>query len=161
VEDAYPNAHVDLYPFEDEAVFYPARAVDNVSAQTDRTTPVDNLLSGSFGTLTQTPDQVVQGSGEWRDGKWRVLFARDLTMDGDYAQFAEEERTNVAFAVWDGERSERDGTKSVSQFLTLEVSPEVAEDGGNVTTWIIVLVALGAVAMTLVLALYGRQRRGA
>ncbi len=159
VEDAYPNIYVDLYPFEDEAVFYPARAVDNVSAQTDRTTPVDNLLSGSFGTLTQTPDQVVQGSGEWRDGKWRVLFARDLTLDGDYAQFAEEESSNVAFAIWDGEKSERDGMKSVSQFLTLDVSPEGASGGGNVSTWIIVLAALGAVAMTLVLVLYGRQRK--
>ncbi len=159
VEDAYPNVHVDRYPFEDEAVFYPARAVDNVSAQTDRTTPVDNLLSGSFGTLTQTPDQVVQGSGEWRDGEWRVLFARDLTLDGDYAQFADEESSNVAFAVWDGDKSERDGMKSVSQFLTLDVSPEGAADGGNVSTWIIVLAALGAVAMTLVLVLYGRQRK--
>jgi complex iron-sulfur molybdoenzyme family reductase subunit gamma len=158
VEDTYPDAHVDLYPFEDEEEFYPARAVGNVFAQADRTTSVDNLLAGSFGTLTQAPDQVVQGSGEWRKGKWRVLFARDLTTDGDYSQFAEEESTNIAFAVWDGTGGERDGIKSVSQFLTLEVSPEVAEASGGVTVWLIVLVVLGGTVLALVLALYGRQR---
>ncbi len=157
VEDTYPDAHVDLYPFEDEDEFYPARAVDNVFARENRTTPVDNLLAGSFGTLTQAPDQLVQGSGEWRNGTWRVLFARDLTADGDYSQFAEEESTNVAFAVWDGASGERDGIKSVSQFLTLEVAPDVAEAGGGVTVWLIVLVVLGGTVLALVLALYGRQ----
>lgn len=159
VQDAYPDMHVDLYPFEEEEVFSPARAVGNVFAQDDRTTAVDNLLAGSFGTLTQAPDQVVQGTGEWRDGTWRVLFARDLDVGEDYSQFAAEESTNIAFAVWDGAKGERDGIKSVSQFLTLEVSPDVAEVSGGVTVWIIVAVVLGAVAMTLVLALYGRQRQ--
>ncbi|MEE9285073.1 MAG: ethylbenzene dehydrogenase-related protein, partial [Dehalococcoidia bacterium] len=159
VKDAYPSMHVDLYPFEEEEEFYPARAVGNVFAEADRTTPVDNLLAGSFGTLTQAPDQLVQGSGEWRNGTWRVVFARDLEADEDYSRFAEEESTNIAFAVWDGASGERDGIKSVSQFLTLEVSPDVAEAGGGVTVWMIVLVVLGAVVMTLVLALYGRQRQ--
>ena len=71
---------------------------------------------------------------------------------------AEEESTNIAFAVWDGASGERDGIKSVSQFLTLEVSPEVAEAGGGVTVWLIVLVVLGGSVLALVLALYGRQR---
>ena len=159
VQDAYPDMQVDLYPFEEEAEFYPARAVGNVFAQDDRTTAVDNLLAGSFGTLTQAPDQVVQGTGVWRDGGWRLVFARDLNVGEDYSQFAAEESTNIAFAVWDGARGERDGIKSVSQFLTLEVSPDVAEPGGGVTVWLIVVVVLGAVALTLVLALYGRQRQ--
>jgi hypothetical protein len=159
VEDAYPNTYVDLYPFEDEDIFYPARAVGNVYAQTDRVTSVDNLLAGSFGTLTQAQDQMVRGAGEWRDGRWRVLFARDLTVDGDYRQFAEGGTTNVAFATWDGASAERDGMKSVSQFLTLDVSSDVAEGSGGVTTWLIVLVVLGGVGMALVLALYGRQRK--
>jgi len=161
VEDAYPNMQVDLYPFEKEDVFYPARAVGNVYAEAPRQTAADNLLAGSFGTLTQAEDQIVQGTGEWRRGKWRVVFARDLAAGGDYAQFAEDESTNVAFAVWDGSNGERDGMKSVSQFLTLEVSPDVAERGRKVTVWLIVLVATGATAMMLVLALYGRHRKGA
>jgi hypothetical protein len=161
VEDANPNAFVDMYPFEDEQVFYPARALGNVFAEENRETPVENLLAGSFGTLTQAPEQLVSGVGEWLDNRWRVVFAREMDVDGDYSQFAEDEATNVAFATWDGTSSERDGMKSVSQFVTLEVSSEVAQvEGGGVTVWIIVAVVLGAVALTSVLALYGRQRSG-
>jgi hypothetical protein len=155
VQDSYPNIQVDLYPFEKEEAFYPARAVGNVFAQPDRSTPVDNLLAGSFGTLTQAPDQVVQGTGEWHDGLWRVLFARNLTVDGDYSQFAEGESTNTAFAVWDGTAGERDGMKSVSQFLTLDVSPEIAKaPGRGVSPWLIIAVVPAVVALATLIALY-------
>ena len=129
VRDAYPDMQVDLYPFENEESFYPSRAAGNVPARVDRTSPVDNLLAGSFGTLTAGPgpEQMVQGKGEWHDGKWRVVFARDLQVIGDYTQFSEGEKTNIAFAVWDGAKNERDGMKSVSTFVTLDVSPEVAQ----------------------------------
>src|SRR3990172_7879205 len=100
VQDAYPNMAVDYYPFENEDDFYPSRAAGNVPARADRMTPVDNLLAGSFGTITPAEEQMVQGIGEWNDGRWRVLFARDLAVDGDYSQFAEDERTNVAFPLW-------------------------------------------------------------
>lgn len=163
VTDAYPNAQVDFYPFEDEEVFYPARAVGNVFAQTDRETPVDNLLAGSFGTLTQAPSQLVQGSGEWRDGQWRVVFARDLTVGDDYSQFAEGESTNIAFAVWDGAAAERDGMKSVSQFMTLEVSSEVAKaEGEEIVVWIVVGALVGVAALAAITAAaYVYRRREA
>jgi len=159
VEDAYPGIEVDLYPFEEEEVFYPARAVGNVFADANRTTPVDNLLAGSFGTLTQAPEQVVQGRGEWRRGKWRTLFARELDAGEEYSRFAEGKNTNVAFAVWDGAKRERDGIKSVSQFLTLEVSKEVARPK-EITTWTIVPIVLGVVGLVSLLLLLGRRRRG-
>ena len=127
VEDAYPNMQVDYYPFEDEDTFYPPRVAGNVPARINRTSPVDNLLAGTFGTLTAAPDQMVQGVGAWEDGKWRVVFARDLSVPGDYTQFSQGEKTNIAFAVWDGAKNERDGMKSVSIFVTLDVSPEVAQ----------------------------------
>ncbi len=163
VEDAYPDMFVDLYPFEDEEVFYPARAAGNVFAELDRATAVDNLLAGSFGTLTQAEDQLVQGTGEWRDGRWRVVFVRDLAVGDDYAQFAEDESANVAFAVWDGAAGERDGMKSVSQFLTLDVSSELAkEPGGGLPIWAIVLIVLGGLALAALAAgTYAMQRRRA
>jgi hypothetical protein len=161
VEAAYPDAQVDYYPFEEEEVFYPARAVGNVFAQTNRTTAADNLLAGSFGTLTQASDQVVEGLGEWRAGRWRVVFARDLAIEGDYTQFAEGDSTNVAFAVWDGAAGERDGTKSVSQFLTLEVSPELAK-APSVSIWIPVVIVAGVLVLAAVaVAGYTIQRRRA
>jgi hypothetical protein len=158
VEDVYPNMAVDTYPFEEEDVFYPASSVGNIFAETDRTTPVDNLLAGSFGTLTQADDQMVDGSGEWRNGSWRVLFARDLDSGDGYSRFSVNESTNVAFAVWDGAENERNGVKSVSQFLTLTLSDEIADSGGGIEVWQIALIAIGVAALTGVLAFRGWRR---
>jgi hypothetical protein len=157
IQDIYPNLNVDSYPFEDEDEFYPARFVGNIFAETDRTTPVDNRLAGSFGTLTQADDQMVDGSGEWRDGSWRALFARDLDVGDGYSRFSVGESTNVALAVWDGSENERNGNKSVSQFLTLSVSDEIAEGGGGIEAWQIALIAVGMAALVSVLAFFGWQ----
>lgn len=154
VGEAYPDMLVDLYPFEDETAFYPARAAGNVAARADRTTPTDNLLAGSFGTLTPAEDQIVAGVGEWDDGRWRVVFARDLTAGDEYAQFAEDQSANVAFAVWDGAKGERDGMKSVSQFLTLEVSSEIAKGGGGGLSGVAIgLFVVAGLALVVALAL--------
>ncbi len=148
VEEAYPNTQVDFYPFEDEDEFYPPSAVGNVPARADRTTAADNLLAGSFGTLTAAEDQMVDGRGEWDDGRWRVVFVRDLATDGEYAQFSEGASTSVAFAVWNGEADERDGMKSVSQFLTLDISSEIAEaPGEGFPVWAIIVIVIGGLAV--------------
>jgi hypothetical protein len=162
VEDAYPDMQVDFYPFEDEEEFYPSRAVGNVGARSARLTAADNLLAGSFGTLTAAEDQIVQGQGEWRDGRWRVVFARDLSVDGEYAQFAIGSSTNVAFAVWNGAKQERDGMKSVSQFLTLDVSSEIAEaPTGGIPVWAIILIVIGVLVLVAAAGgVYLMQARG-
>lgn len=149
IEDVYPDVAVDFYPFEDEEVFYPARAVGNVFADLNRTTTVDNLLAGSFGTLTQAEDQMVEGIGEWEDGHWTVVFARDLEVTGEYTHFSEGASTNVAFAVWDGDKSERNGMKSVSQLLTIDVSSEIAEaaSGGGISGSQITLLVIAGLAV--------------
>ncbi len=133
VQEAYPNIAVDWYPFEDEPEFYPATASGNIVMRADRTSAADNLLAGSFGTLTAAEEQIVAGHGQWDDGKWRVVFSRDLQVGEEYAQFAEGDSTNVAFAVWNGANAERDGVKSVSQFMTLEISPDIATGGGGLS----------------------------
>jgi hypothetical protein len=166
IEDAHPNMEVDSYPFEDEEAFYPSQAAGNVAARINRTGPVDNLLAGSFGTLSAAEDQMVQGTGEWDDGKWRVVFARDLQTPGDYAQFSQGEKTNIAFAVWDGAKNERDGVKSVSQFVTLDVSDAVAAAGPGVEisrdeVKLLVGAGLAFVALGLVAGLTFLARRRA
>ena len=164
VQDTYPNMIADDYQFEDEEIFYPARAAGNIVAQTNRVSAADNLLAGSFGTLTQAEAQLVEGTGEWRDGEWRVVVVRDMTVDGEYTQFAEDDSTNVAFAVWDGASGERDGMKSVSQFLTLDVSSEVAEGaGGALPIWAIVLIVAGGLGLAATVGgvYLVRQRREA
>lgn len=132
--DAQPNALVDLYPSEDD-LFYPARAAGNPIALADGS--VQNLVAQAFGSLAPAVDQTVTGSGAHADGAWSVVIARPFAgSTEDEASFAVGSTTDVAFAVWDGANQERNGQKSVSQFLRLELSdaavtaaPEPPDDG--------------------------------
>jgi hypothetical protein len=113
VAAANPDMHVDYYPQPDDPAFNPARAVGNPLATLERSTPIENLVAGGAGTLTTSDIQTVQGRGEWRDGRWRVLFVRRLSESGDgQAKFASGEGNDAAFAVWNGSAGDRDGQKS-------------------------------------------------
>src|SRR3990170_6462055 len=61
VPQAYPNAAADYYPFQDDDTFYPGRAAGNTFSQTNRTTPVENLVAVGFGTLSSAEQQTVAG----------------------------------------------------------------------------------------------------
>lgn len=143
VPDAYPNVESDLYPFHQDEAFYPGLAVGNLISETERKSPVEDLVSAGFGTLTTADVQKVQGKGVWQDGKWYVLFARDMDLGGDfYTPFKLGQTTNVAFAVWDGANEERDGIKSVSAFAELQVEGD--KSGANVPSLIILAVLAAA-----------------
>ena len=140
VPEAYPNAAVDYYPFQDENTFYAGRAAGNILSQTSRNTPVENLVSSGFGTLATGEGQMVGGKGVWDNGKWYVLFDREMKAQGDtYTPLEPGQKTNVAFAVWDGSKGERDGIKSVSQFAELTVG---GAGGGGVNTPSIVILGI-------------------
>lgn len=145
VPDAYPNVASDLYPFDEDDTFYAGRAVGNPASETDRKSPVEDLVAAGFGTLTTADVQKVQGKGVWQDGTWYVLFARDMDLGGGfYIPFKGGRTTNVAFAVWDGASGERDGLKSVSQFAELQVE---GEGGGANVTSLVVLAVLAAAGL--------------
>lgn len=156
VPQAYPNSDVGLYPFRDDDLFYTGRAAGNPLSETDRKTPVEDLVAGGFGTLTSADIQKVDGSGVWQDGKWYVLFARDMDLGGDfYVPFKRGDTVNVAFAVWDGANEERNGLKSVSQFADLRVE---GEEGGANTVSLVVLGVLGAFALAGFIYLLYQER---
>jgi hypothetical protein len=158
VPEAYPNAVADYYPFKNEELFYPGRAAGNLISQTERKTPVENLVAAGFGTLTTAEKQMVAGKGIWQNGKWYVLFARDMTAGGDYTPFKPGQTTNVAFAVWDGAAGERDGLKSVSQFADLKVEGVARpESKGGAVVWVFVMAGVVIVFMALA---YSRLRAG-
>lgn len=123
VKTLYPNAAVDWYPFHGDSLFYPGRDLGNPFSATHRTSPVDNLVAGGFGSLTADPTPLVNGWGAWRNGHWRVVFQRPLqvTNEGN-VDFGADDWTDVAFAVWDGASQERDGMKSVANFVTLHIT---------------------------------------
>lgn len=140
METAYPDMFVDYYPFthESERVYaanelsvdnidtnyLTALAAGNLYASRLRASPVEDLMAGGFGTLTarKAGEQNVQGYGVWSNGVWRVIFSRNLDSAlGDDISFAGEKVYPVAFAAWDGANHERNGTKSTSQWISLQL----------------------------------------
>jgi len=77
--------------------------------------PVENLISGGFGTLAFKKDpRQVYGKGIYKNRTWRVVFKRTFSGTESNANFARGKLTPVSFAVWDGGESDVDGRKAVS-----------------------------------------------
>lgn len=141
IREQYPNTVVDDYPFSDDPAFAPARDLGNPIAPGVHETAVDNLIAGGFGSLTSDEISPVDGVGEWRDGRWRVVFSRPLHVGREgNVELPTGTRTNLAFAVWDGSAEERNGMKSVSGFATLSVSFDLAPSSGLSSNWLYILV---------------------
>lgn len=90
--------------------------------------------AAGFGSLTQQPasDQNVEGTARWRDGRWRVLMSRSLQpADKKDVSFASAARIPLAFAVWDGHAGDRNGTKLISGWHWLEVTPRSKPESSN------------------------------
>lgn len=133
METTYPNMNVDFYPFSDvefpspsdyvDPNYVPALAAGNLFA-TARQSPVEDLIAGGFGSLTaqSAAEQNVQGFGAWANGKWRVIFSRALTsQETADIQLGAGKQYFMALAAWDGANNERNGMKSTSQWVTLQV----------------------------------------
>jgi hypothetical protein len=136
MDTLYPNMYVDQYPFVEPATnisagpgdyidpnYLPALASGNLFASPTHDSPVEDLVAGGFGSLTAQPvtEQNVQGYGVWADGKWRVIFSRDLApAEADDITFTSGRVYSIAFAAWDGANGERNGQKSTSQWVSLQ-----------------------------------------
>lgn len=169
--DRYPNTYSDYYPNREDDLYRPALDLGNPIAQRDRATPIENLVAAGFGTLTTSEVQDVVGSGEWRDGRWRALFARQLEPSADgAAAFVEGEVTQIAFAVWDGGADDRNGQKSLAQFIDLSIGegatppapPDAAPPFGRSKAdppWAAIALLIGA-SVLVVLTVYAGSRAG-
>ena len=143
LRDTFPNMYVDYYQFTEEGGdpllaaytdvnYLPSLAAQNLMGALTHDTPVENLIAGGFSALTGLPAdrQTVHGHGEWHDGVWRVIFGRKLnaTAPEDVA-LATDTVYSVAFAAWDGANQERNGIKSTSQWVSLQLIPLAASSG--------------------------------
>lgn len=153
----YVNSLVDGYPYTDN-LFYTAREAGNPFANPELS-PVQSLHSRAFGELTALNVQDVQGFGKHTADGWAVVFSRDFeTLNAGHAAFAASTRMDMAFAVWDGDKEERNGRKSVSQFVTLGIAAAPAFDDEGSSTGILALagvLVLGVTAIGAGLAAYG------
>jgi len=141
IREQYPNTVVDDYPFSSDPAFAPARDLGNPVAPGVHETAVDNIVAGGFGSLTSDDVSAVDGVGEWRDGRWRVVFRRSLEVGRTgNVDLPVGTKTNLAFAVWDGSAGERNGMKSVSGFATLSVSFDRAPSRGPSPYWLFLVV---------------------
>jgi len=133
----YPNMYVDQYPFTSavepvlvapgdytDPNYLPALVSGNLFASATRASPVEDIIAGGFGSLTAQPadGQNVQGFGAWANAKWQVIFSRDITSkETDDVTFTPGKVYSMAFAAWDGANNERNGQKSTSQWVSLQV----------------------------------------
>ncbi len=159
----HPDGYVDMYPFEGDETFAAGLAAGNPLSVRERTSPVDNLVAMGNGSLTADPTPVVDGWGAWRDGVWRVVFARPLAVarEGN-VELAKDDYTDIAFAVWDGQAEERNGRKSVASFVALDVSPDPLGRGGGQPMWPVVYAGIAVLWVAFVwMVVDGFRRRPA
>lgn len=162
-QSRFPNTYVDYYPNEGDPRYRPAEYLGNSVAERVHPSPVENLLAEGFGSLTTAPVQDVEGAGEWRSGTWRALFVRTLIpTEAGYATFSFDEPTMVAFAVWNGGESDRNGQKSIAPFVDLTLGDQ-ALPGAPVprqpdgSPWVLVVVVLVLGLAVLRLATWGER----
>ena len=115
------QTHIDSGMGKNEGVFNPGRATGNIlSDNTLRRSPVEDLNAEGFSTLTTQSHQDVDGSGNWSNNRWMIVFKRLLkTEDVNDTQFIGR-KTSIAFAVWNGNNKERNGQKALTIFHTLK-----------------------------------------
>jgi len=154
------TGYVDAYPEVDE-LHYPANAAGNPMANASA---VQNLVAGGFGTLSSFDDQVIAGEGAHDDTGWSVTMARSFAPPGELQPtFSAGEAMDVAFAVWNGSRDDRNGQKSVSVFTRLVIDDDTYEpvgpgSGATSSSATIVLMFMGIVVIAVVLGFVATRR---
>ena len=110
------EAYSDFYyPFEEEELFVISKDTPKSSA--------NDLMAIRVGTITPKEVQNVQGRGFWHGGIWQVVLRRSLkALDPEVdSVFNVGSKRLCAFAVWNGERGDRGGRKSISDWVELEI----------------------------------------
>jgi len=126
IRDLYPNASIDHYPHEAKSLapgsdaqkemalrYSPARALGNIRGG-PRTVPVEDLIAAGPGTLSPGPSLGANGKGTHQKDHWSVVIRRKLP-DG----LSLNQRTHIAFAVWQGSRGETGARKMRTGWIPL------------------------------------------
>jgi DMSO reductase family type II enzyme heme b subunit len=130
LRDLYPNATVDHYPHDAEPLkadptaqrefeirYSPARALGNTMGG-PREQPVQDLIAEGPGTLSPAPSNDSQGRGQHDGDGWTVVVSRRLP-----AGWTPDRGSQVAFAVWQGDRDEVGARKMRTPWINLVQKP--------------------------------------
>ncbi len=100
----------------------PTSGLSNIFPQDAHQSPVEDIVAAGISTISTKSEQNLRGRGIWLNGRWHVVIYRPYNKkDMKAADLAPGKRTNVAFAVWNGSQRDRNGMKSVSNWLTLSI----------------------------------------
>jgi complex iron-sulfur molybdoenzyme family reductase subunit gamma len=84
----------------------------------------EELVAGGPGSTTEFRNASVEVTTAREDGRWVLVYARDLRADApNRTSIALERDVDVAFAVWNGSNMERSGRKAVSEWYHLPFGP--------------------------------------
>lgn len=105
-----------------EKAYLPGRGADNPLSTHKRKSSVEVLRAKGFGTLTSLPNtaQTAEGRGVWRNGVWTVVI-RQVLDSAEALPLRKGQPLPVAVAAWDGGAGDRNGQKSVSQWMELVI----------------------------------------
>ena len=126
VGDRTPVEIADVYPFEDDLLYYPARAAGNENERESRLGAAEVLIARRGSALRPPPDPPLTAKGIWYDGRWRVLFARPLAPPGDPAPVFDRNRSTFSVALWDGGFGDRGRAPAGSQSIPISADGPVA-----------------------------------
>ena len=131
LQDLYPNATIDHYPFEAQSLepgsaeqkamavrYAPARALGNLMTG-PREKPVQDLIAEGPGTLAAAASTTSDGRGQRNEDGWTVVITRLLPEGFDVVGPAQ-----VAFAVWEGSQDEVGARKMRTGWITLKKPQE-------------------------------------
>ena len=126
IQELYPNATVDHYPFDAPSLergseahsqmarrYAPADAVGNRRGG-PRTSAVEDLIAEGPGTISAAPVTASRGRGDRTPQGWAVVITRAMP-DG----LTPVARTQIAFAVWEGAAQEAGARKMRSAWVGL------------------------------------------
>jgi DMSO reductase family type II enzyme heme b subunit len=119
-DSEYSTGGVDM----DALIFGGVMSSPVTKMRTTQEHTVEELNSEGFGSITPQPEeyQNVEGTGVWKDGEWTVVFTRTFAVSGRWdAIIDRKDPLLVAFAVWDGEKEDRNGRKVVSVWQRLNI----------------------------------------
>ena len=173
VDEKYPNMVVDWYPFSGRGPDEIAEATDYGGKEGDKAfltswaagntlgdpalqarRPVEKLVARGFGTITPVADQQQDGEANaaWKNGIWMAVLSMPRAQEK--FTFARGQTVPVAFAAWDGAKTERGGEKAVSTWYFLSLEQPV-----SAFTYVAPLLAVAGVAAVELAGLRGLRAR--